>query len=89
MCNCNSSVDPGNSSIVLFLKFTPNWALASLWKSLICISASTASMYLVLFLTPNGSCEYAFISYIRSDIPLTTISTNLDIIGTGFQSKLR
>ena len=36
-----------------------------------------------------GDCEYAFISYVLSAIPLTTISTNLEMIGTGFQSKFK
>ena len=35
------------------------------------------------------SCEKQFISQVLLAIPLTTMSTNLDIIGTGFQSKFK
>ena len=37
----------------------------------------------------GGSCAYAFTLNKRSDIPFTTISTNLGIIGTGVQSKFK
>ena len=67
----------------------PNASLAKALRSLVLMSLSIDSIYAVLLLTPDGSCENAFISNTLSDIPFTTISTNLGIIGTGFQSKFK
>jgi hypothetical protein len=53
------------------------------------MSPDIESMKLFLSSDPLASIENAFMSYVLSAIPLTTISTNLGIIGTGVQSKLR
>ena len=49
----------------------------------------TASVAYTLPLADAASSGYALTSNALSAIPLTTMSTNFDSIGTGFQSKLR
>ena len=89
MWTANSSSSPGNFSGSLSHKSTPNSSWAYWFKSWVNISRIIPSIYSVLLLTPYGSCEYAFTSYALSAIPLTTISTNFGIIGTGFQSRFK
>ena len=89
MCKSNSSCESGNLSGGFSNKLIPKFSLAKLFSSAVCKSLITDSKYFVLLLTPYGSCEYAFKSKVLSAIPLTTMSINLDKIGTGFQSRFK